>query len=175
MTRNGSRSAKTRHQNGLPGNGKISVPILAASLRRGGFRITEGRKLLLQILIGAERPLTILELTQRTRSMSAAPDFTTVFRFMVRLEKLGVVRRLSLSRAAAHYQLNDDVNHREHIVCRGCGKITVLREACPVREIEHKIARRYKFTEVTHSLEFFGRCRECTRSKSDAHTEILTG
>ena len=143
--------------------GAKSVAALVARLRDEGLRITKGRTLLLQTLISAERPLTIFEMMEQTQAMAGAPDLTTVFRLMVRLEKWGIVRRLYLSRAATYYQLNDAAHHREHVVCRECGKIAVLREECPVREIEARIALRYGFTEITHSLEFFGLCAACAR------------
>jgi Fe2+ or Zn2+ uptake regulation protein len=37
----------------------------------------------------------------------------------------------------------------------------LMVDSCPVEKVEQAIGKRYGFTDVRHSLEFFGKCAEC--------------
>jgi Fur family ferric uptake transcriptional regulator len=56
-----------------------------------------------------------------------------------------------------------DEDHHHHIICRKCG-MTRQIEISQVEEMAEFAAKKYKFTEVSHSLEIFGICEKCTRS-----------
>jgi Fur family ferric uptake transcriptional regulator len=52
--------------------------------------------------------------------------------------------------------------HHHHLVCRSCGR-TVEVEGPTVETWTDRVAAEHGFTDVTHSLEIFGTCAECTR------------
>ena len=91
-----------------------------------------------------------------------APDFATVFRMMSLLEELRLARKVNLGRANSHYELTDAHHHRDHLVCTDCGRVTPLEGMCPVEKLEQRIAREHGYTQLTHSLEFFGLCGPCS-------------
>ena len=138
---------------------------LTALLRSKGLRMTGNRKAILQVLLTAGEPLGLEQIQRdagRHVSGGEAPDFATVFRMMALLEELKLARKVNLGRASSHYELVDSQHHRDHLVCTDCGTVTPLEGICPVERIERQIARKHGYTQVTHSLEFFGRCGDCS-------------
>ena len=50
--------------------------------------------------------------------------------------------------------------HHHHLVCRNCG-FTVEVEGPTVEQWSQTIAEDNGFTEVSHTVEIFGTCRDC--------------
>jgi Fe2+ or Zn2+ uptake regulation protein len=40
----------------------------------------------------------------------------------------------------------------------------VIDIPCPLAETEQRVAEHYGFRNLSHSLEFFGRCAECSEN-----------
>ena len=143
----------------------FSLEGLVALLRRKGLRMTGNRRAILQVLLAARAPLSLEEIQEgapRYAEGGDAPDFATVFRMMALLEELKLARKVHLGRTSSHFELTDSRHHRDHLVCTDCGAVTPLEGLCPVEKMERQIARKHGFTELTHSLEFFGKCGGCS-------------
>ena len=138
---------------------------LTALLRSRGLRMTGNRRAILKVLLHAGEPLGLEQIqsaaARHTRA-GDAPDFATVFRMMAVLEEMKLARKVNLGRASSHYELVDSQHHRDHLVCTDCGTVTPLEGTCPVERMERQIARKHGYTQLTHSLEFFGRCGDCS-------------
>jgi Fur family transcriptional regulator, ferric uptake regulator len=50
--------------------------------------------------------------------------------------------------------------HHHHLVCRSCGK-TIEIEGPAVERWADRVADEHRFTDVSHTLEIFGTCRDC--------------
>lgn len=53
--------------------------------------------------------------------------------------------------------------HHHHLVCRDCGR-TVEVEGPAVERWADRVAVEHGFTDVSHTLELFGRCTECVHA-----------
>jgi Fur family transcriptional regulator, ferric uptake regulator len=51
--------------------------------------------------------------------------------------------------------------HHHHLVCRACGK-TVEVEGPAVESWADKVSAEHGFTDVSHTLEIFGLCPDCS-------------
>ncbi len=148
--------------------GALTLDGLVVLLRERGLRMTANRRHILQALLAAALPQSLEQIQAAAARHSPereAPDFATVFRMMALLEELRVARRVHLGRPTSHYELLDGRHHRDHLVCTDCGRVTPLEGACPVEKMERQLAREHGYTELTHSLEFFGRCGPCSGGK----------
>ena len=128
-------------------------------LRANGMRITRNRLQILEALLRAEKPLSLDEI--QTRIDGDAPDYATVFRVMTLLESLQIAQKVHLNRSCSYYELVNPQQHYDHIICTECGRVTVMIDSCPVEKVERKIEEQYGFSQIRHSLEFFGKCWEC--------------
>jgi Fur family ferric uptake transcriptional regulator len=52
-------------------------------------------------------------------------------------------------------------DHHHHLICNGCG-IAVEIEAEQAEAWASKVAKDHGFTQVTHTIDIFGLCRECS-------------
>ncbi|HEY1477191.1 MAG TPA: Fur family transcriptional regulator [Chthoniobacterales bacterium] len=138
---------------------ELSLDAIVELLRANGMRITRNRLQILEALLRAERPLSLDEIQARVDG--DAPDYATVFRVMTLLESLQIAQKVHLNRSCSYYELVDPQQHYDHIICTECGRVTVMIDSCPVEKVERKIEEQYGFSEIRHSLEFFGKCWEC--------------
>jgi Fe2+ or Zn2+ uptake regulation protein len=142
---------------------EFTVEGILGLLRGRGLRITRSRRGIMLALFKASRPLSLPEIqAQAAIEGGMLPDYATVFRMMILLESLGIVHKVNLQRSCTYYELTDPTRHHEHLVCTECGKVILLDVPCPVGEIQQRLAQEYGFTNLRHSLEFFGRCPACS-------------
>lgn len=128
----------------------------------GGFRITPGRRKILEALFAATCPLSLNEIQEAASvGNGRTPDYATVFRMVALLERMRLVQKVNLQRSCSYFELHDPLRHYDHIVCTRCGKIVLLHDPCPLHDVESTIAKKYGFKDLTHSLEFFGQCARC--------------
>jgi Fe2+ or Zn2+ uptake regulation protein len=78
------------------------------------------------------------------------------------MEKLHLVHRVNLQRSCSYFELNDPRKHYDHLVCRKCSRVVLLDTPCPLKGAHKELEARYGFRELSHSLEFFGVCPDCT-------------
>lgn len=142
---------------------------ILSRLREDGLRITVGRRRILEVLFHAKVPMSLREIQSAAQGPDGQqPDYATVFRMITVLERLHIVHKVNLQRSCSYFELCDPNRHYEHIVCTSCGKVVLIKEPCPLGGIESRIAKKYGFEDLTHSLEFFGRCGECSSRSASA-------
>jgi Fur family ferric uptake transcriptional regulator len=140
---------------------ELSLEAIVELLRANGMRITKNRIQIIDTLLRAEKPLSLDEIQERTGANEGMPDYATVFRVMTVLENLQVAQKVNFNRSCSYYELVNPQQHYDHIICTECGQVTLMIDSCPVEKVERKIEKRYGFSDIRHSLEFFGVCREC--------------
>jgi Fur family transcriptional regulator, ferric uptake regulator len=133
-------------------------------LRREGLRITKKRLGILESLFEAKGPMTLQDIQASAgRLAGVTPDYATVFRMILLMEKLHLVHKVNLQRSCSYYELSDPRKHYDHLVCRECGEVVLIDIPCPIGDAETTIARQYGFRDLSHSLEFFGVCSNCPK------------
>jgi Fur family ferric uptake transcriptional regulator len=140
---------------------ELSLDAIVELLRANNMRITKNRIQIIDTLLHAEKPLSLDEIQRRAGADSEASDYATVFRVMTVLENLQIAQKVNLNRSCSYYELINPQKHCDHIICTECGRVTHMIDSCPVEKVERKIEKRYGFSDIRHSLEFFGKCREC--------------
>ena len=126
-------------------------------LRAHGMRVTEPRKAMLGILTSEHGPFSAEELHHKLDGREC--DIVTVYRSLQAMEEIGVVRRCDFGDGTYRYEINHGAHHHHHIVCRTCRKVEVLDD-CVAGKLE-RAARDLGYTNITHTLEIFGVCRDC--------------
>ena len=96
-----------------------------------------------------------LELKHRDQPLGLA----TVYRALDALKVQGTVKSLTLTRGEALYSLISQ--DQPHLNCVECGKSFPINE-CPVHHLEKRLEQTHHFQVYYHTLEFFGRCHQCS-------------
>lgn len=120
-------------------------------------RITAPRLEILGILKSNHKPLTISEIHSLFRNKKT--DLATVYRTINLFAELGIVNVIDFKDEFMRYELVYDRHHHHHIVCKKCKRVENV-EACVLEELE-KLLNKKGYSEISHSLEFFGVCENC--------------
>ena len=120
-------------------------------------RITNPRLEILGTLKLNHDPLTISEIHGKLKNKKT--DLATVYRTINLFAKLGIVNEIDFKDEFMRYELVYDRHHHHHIVCKKCKKVENV-EACVLEELE-KLLNKKGYTDISHSLEFFGVCEKC--------------
>ena len=84
---------------------------------------------------------------------------TTVYRTLQSLAEAGEVDVLRTDDGESIYRRCSD-GHHHHLVCRVCGRAVEV-EGPAVERWADKVAAEHGFTDVSHTVEIFGRCADC--------------
>jgi Fe2+ or Zn2+ uptake regulation protein len=129
----------------------------------GDQRFTRSREALVEVLLEADRPLTIPEIG------ATAPELavSSIYRNLTGLEQLGIVHRVVTAGDFAHYELADDLtdHHHHHLVCSNCGAVEDFETSASletaVRELARRVARGTGFRTDQHRIDLVGQCSDC--------------
>ena len=94
------------------------------------------------------------------RAQGQRVGLATVYRTLQAMATDGAVDMMRTSDGEAVYRRCSSERHHHHLVCRSCGR-TVEVEGTVVESWIDKISAENGFTDVEHTLEFFGTCPSC--------------
>jgi Fur family transcriptional regulator, ferric uptake regulator len=132
----------------------MTADVIKTTLRKKGFRVTDPRVLLLQILEKSGcKPQTADEIRKRSKL-----DKVTVYRTLESFVGAAIANRVEFGDGVTRYEISH--GHHHHIVCTECGTVADV-EDCLEKGIQKTLEKKTGFTVSSHSLEFFGLCRNC--------------
>lgn len=104
------------------------------------------------------------EIHEELRRAGEGIGLTTVYRTLQTLADSGEVDVLRTDSGESVYRRCDSAEHHHHLVCRRCGRAVEI--AGPAVETwAQKVADEHGFTELSHTVEIFGLCRECAAAR----------
>nr|WP_189033095.1 Fur family transcriptional regulator [Nocardia rhizosphaerihabitans] len=128
-----------------------------------GVRSTRQRSAISALLSDIDEFRSAQELHDELRKRGEGIGLTTVYRTLQSLADAGMVDVLRTDSGESVYRQCSS-GHHHHLVCRHCGR-TVEVEGPTVEAWAETIAGEHGFTEVSHTLEIFGTCRDCVRDR----------
>lgn len=135
-------------------------------------RYTAGRRMLVEALASAGRPLTVPEI------VAAHPELpqSTTYRNVTSLVEIGVLRRVSSTGDHDRFELAEELSgHHHHLVCAGCGRVEDVLPSAQLERTLRDAARSFAlergFDVAEHRLDVLGRCRACQLAAGDGAEE----
>lgn len=107
-----------------PLDGPRDVATAVNALRARGLRLSSARRVLLEALYGAGRPISAEEISAGVAGRLPPSDLASVYRNLERLEELGLVRHVHLGHGPGRY-LPTGVRW-EFVVCDVCGDFAAV-------------------------------------------------
>ena len=126
----------------------------------GGQRTTKQRTAVADLLGRVDGFRSAQDLHDLLRRDGASVGLTTVYRHLQSLSENGQVDVLRTGDGEAVYRRCPTATHHHHLVCRGCGR-SIEVEAPAVEAWASAIGRTHGFSEMTHTVELYGTCRDC--------------
>ena len=100
------------------------------------------------------------ELHDELRRGGEGIGLTTVYRTLASMASAGLLDTLRTDTGEAMYRRCSQ-HHHHHLVCRTCGS-TVEVEGGAAEAWATEIAASHGFSDVSHTIEIFGVCGDCT-------------
>lgn len=127
----------------------------------GKLRNTAQRSIILNVLKGMKTHPTADELYEKVRNEMPRISLGTVYRNLMMLAELGVVRKLET--AGKQMRFDGDLSPHVHIRCRRCGRVDDIW-ADPISIPEHMKTIDFRGYQVTgYALEYEGVCPDCAK------------
>jgi Fur family ferric uptake transcriptional regulator len=133
---------------------------MTATDRSVGQRATRQRAAVTAVLAKTADFKSAQELHALLRQQGDAVGLTTVYRTLQALADAGEIDVLRTPEGESVYRTCETEQHHHHLVCRVCGR-TVEVEGPTVEQWAEQVAEEHGFTQVSHTVEVFGRCRDC--------------
>jgi Fur family ferric uptake transcriptional regulator len=99
------------------------------------------------------------------RNHGSTIGLTTVYRALADLAKQGEADSLQSNDGELLYRACG-TDHHHHLICRKCGA-TVEIEAARVEEWAAQVAAEHGFSHVSHTIDIFGTCSNCSTEKGN--------
>lgn len=138
---------------------------MAIAGTEGAVRSTRQRAAVAALLEEFEEFRSAQEVHDLLRRRGERIGLTTVYRSLQILASSGKIDMLRGPDGETFYRRCSD-GHHHHLVCRTCGR-TVEFDLPVVERTADKVARENGFTDVSHTLEIFGLCAQCSTPATD--------
>ncbi|OZD74850.1 transcriptional repressor [Rhodococcus sp. 05-339-2] len=125
-----------------------------------GVRATKQRSAISDLLDTIEEFKSAQDLHDELRKRGEGIGLTTVYRTLQTLADAGTVDVLRTDNGESVYRRCSS-GHHHHLVCRSCG-FTVEVEGPTVEKWSQSVAESNGFSDVSHTIEIFGTCSQCS-------------
>ena len=123
-------------------------------------RQTKQRTAVADLLTDLDDFRSAQQIHDELRGRGASIGLTTVYRALQSLANAGEVDSITSDEGEAVYRKCSNAHHH-HLVCRQCGK-TVEITGPTVERWADGVAATHGFTQVSHTMELFGLCAQCS-------------
>ncbi len=135
---------------------------LRDALASRGVRLTQQRRVILDVIESAGRHLDAAQILRRARRMQADIDRVTVYRTLALLKRHGLVDELDLMHVKGeghYYEPRPDKDH-VHITCLRCASVLEF-ESDWLERIKKQVGSDCNFHVLITRLEIGGYCHKC--------------
>jgi Fe2+ or Zn2+ uptake regulation protein len=136
----------------------LTVGPLVAALERAGYRVTEPRRAVVELIVAREGHFSAADLIADARTRRLGVGRATIFRALDLFTDLNVLERLDLPSGEHAYVPCEPVGHHHHLVCSSCARVADVEEVGLALE---DVQRRTGWRVESHRLELYGRCPAC--------------
>jgi Fur family peroxide stress response transcriptional regulator len=133
-----------------------------AALRKRGLRLTDPRRVVLEVVRGTEAHPTAEAVHGMVRRRLPRVSLGTVYRNLRLLVDEGLVQELP----GPHARFDGNTSEHHHFTCLRCGRIVDVEGPLTEphsRALCTRVAARSGFSVTHHRIEFYGHCAACRR------------
>lgn len=128
-------------------------------LQANGYRLTEPRRAVVEIVAQSAYVLSPAEVYQQTRKRHPAIGLVTIYRTLEKLEELGLIQRVHQP-GGCHTFIASATGHQHLLICQNCG-LAQYFSGDDLDPLMHSIGKNSGYTIKEHWLQLFGLCADC--------------
>ena len=129
------------------------------TLRSSGYRLTEPRQAVIDVLAKSQRALNATEIFDLAREEYSSLGLVSVYRTLEKLEELELIQKVHHPDGCQSF-IAGFTGHQHLLICQVCGQAEFFEGDDLTPLIEH-VSRESGFTIEEHWLQFFGLCAKC--------------
>lgn len=130
-----------------------------SALQENGYRLTEARRAVVEIVAATARALSPLEVFDLARVAHPDLGLVTVYRTLEKLEELHLIQRVHQP-AGCHAFVAASQGHQHLLLCQKCGRV-VFFDGDDLEYLFNAIAVKTGYAIKEHWLQLFGLCASC--------------
>lgn len=123
--------------------------------------MTTQRRAVAEVLASVSDFQSAQQLHELLRARGQRIGLATVYRTLASMAELGEVDAIRAPDGETRYRRCELRVHHHHLVCRSCGAAVEL-DARAVEKWATALAAQHAYTDVEHTVEFFGLCPACS-------------
>lgn len=128
-------------------------------LQENGYRLTEARRAVVEIIQKSKRALTPVEVFGMARKKYRALGLVSVYRTLEKLEELHLVQRVHQPQGCQAF-IAESSGHEHLLLCQNCGRVTFF-EGDDLDTLIKMISKKTGYLIHEHWLQLFGLCQAC--------------
>ena len=128
-------------------------------LQENGYRLTEARRAVVEIIQKSKRALTPVEVFDMARKKYRALGLVSVYRTLEKLEELHLVQRVHQPQGCQAF-IAESSGHEHLLLCQNCGQVTFF-EGDDLDTLIKMISKKTGYLIHEHWLQLFGLCQAC--------------
>jgi len=139
----------------------MNSDLTISSLQDKGHKITKVRRGVIKIFSDVSIPLSANQVEQMLFKVDINVNKATIYRELQFLLKNGFIVEVYLHPSEVSYE-SSELKHHHHLVCDKCGSIDNVTN-CLADALEEDIYKKKGFSIKSHTLEFYGICKNCAQ------------
>lgn len=137
----------------------MTAELWLTQLQENGYRLTESRRAVVELIAKSRRSLTPLEVYDMARKKHPALGLVTVYRTIEKLEELYLIQRVHQPQGCQAF-IASGQGHQHLLLCKNCGSVTFF-EGDDLENLMQSLARKTGYQIHEHWLQLFGLCKSC--------------
>lgn len=130
-------------------------------LTKQGLKSTRQREIILNEFLRCTTHPSTEELYLKIRKKHPNIGYATVYRTLKLFSECGIAEERHFGDGQTRYESTTCEEHHDHLICKECGAILEFEDP-RIEELQEEVARQHGFTIVSHRLEIYGRCAQCS-------------
>ncbi len=128
-------------------------------LQGNGYRLTEARRAVVEVVQKSTRALTPVEVFDMARKKYRALGLVSVYRTLEKLEELHIIQRVHQPQGCQAF-ISASQGHEHLLLCQNCGQVSFF-EGDDLDTLINSISKKTGYRIREHWLQLFGLCRAC--------------
>ena len=121
---------------------------------RKGWRMTNQRKIIAQVLKNVADHPDVEELYKRASKIDPTISIATVYRTVKLFDEAGILDKLEFGDGRARYE-DAEREHHDHLIDVNSGRVIEFMDS-DIEKLQEKIARKLGYKLMGHKLELYG-------------------
>ena len=134
---------------------------LKSYLESHGLKTTAQRDFIADSFFRTSTHISLDELLKKVKRKNPRVGYATVYRTMKLLTDSGLALERRFGDGQTRYENMPEDGHHDHMICVKCGKITEFKNQ-KIEQLQAETAKKLGYTVISHKLELYGYCSECT-------------